>query len=202
MLIGINPGAGWWNWPGSPFPKGGYNSGAKDPCEFLLTNPVPHMKDIRDALYTINRLDALCNTFKTKCYFWATVNSQARIDLFAAIGRADPSLGSQIGTAAQNWIQAMVTDLTSKLIICEGVTAFNTLIRFYRGGIIASVPNAPASQFYDTYVAPLSLQTVRHGFLAPDIEILGFPRAWPSANYANTQHVTAALRIYSQHGYF
>jgi hypothetical protein len=132
MIIGINPGPGYYNWQEEivqrfdPLLKHEY---------FEYDYDLAH--HVKDVFRKANKIGKLEDSIKTNFFFWATDNEPS---LWAFINKLSDSLRKEILEKSKIWIQEIVKQVSPQLIICEGTGAtYNNLRNAFHGIYIEEV---------------------------------------------------------------
>jgi uracil-DNA glycosylase len=119
MFIGINPGAGFFNWKKQPVKR--FNP---------LINNEYYCSDYRLAqqtqkLFELSDLgkEELKNTVKTNCFFFATNNQKELFQMLSHLKSKD------VYAKSARWTDQLVDLVQPEIIICEGKSAFNEFIK-------------------------------------------------------------------------
>ena len=119
MFIGINPGAGFFNWKKQPVKR--YSP---------LENNEYYYSDYRLAqqtkkLFELSGLgqEELKNTVKTNCFYFATNNQK---ELYQMLSHLKPK---DVYAKSARWTDQLVDLVDPEIIICEGKSAFDEFIK-------------------------------------------------------------------------
>jgi|TARA_R100000479_G_scaffold130736_1_gene68775 uracil-DNA glycosylase len=119
MFIGINPGAGFYNYNGkhvkrfSPLNKMEYSYG-----EYRLAKQTRKLFELAGLTN-----DDLKNSVKSNCFFFATKNEK---ELYQFLSHLKPT---GVYTKSKKWINILVKIVEPRIIICEGKSAFDRFIK-------------------------------------------------------------------------
>ena len=129
MFLGINPGQG--------FSKNDSEHKRVEKFEPLEMNEyLQHSYTLADSWKRIFRDDlnkdaALINSFKTNMFFWATKGETELNKFLGALNRYNDKLGDRCVFQARKWIKTMITELSPGVLIVEGKSALDNLIKCF-----------------------------------------------------------------------
>lgn len=154
MFIGINPGAGFFNWKKRPVKR--YS--ALDNNEYYYSDY--RLAQQSQKLFELSGLgkEELKNTVKTNCFFFATKNQK---ELYKMLSHLKPK---DVYSKSAKWTDDLVTLVKPEIIICEGKSAFD---RFIENKNIDS-KKLSENVFYTKY---------------GDIKVLGYKRNFSNISY-------------------
>jgi hypothetical protein len=122
MLIGINPGAGFYKQYKEIVQSFVPIQHTYDESSYTLAN------EVKWVFNKLGKESILKNTFKTNYYYWATENEKELDMLFRALPH---DLMGEIESKAQEWIKMLVDEINPKLIICEGIKSFRKFLHAF-----------------------------------------------------------------------
>jgi uracil-DNA glycosylase len=130
MLIGINPGSGYFKNNGKPVqkfePVDNYNEGG------IL------FEEFKYGIFRkLNKETVFESSFITNAYFFAT-DTKNDLEVFLKLLPEDFRI--EVKQQSVKWLKQIVSNVSPKLILCEGHTAFDYLKRFY-GDSMAVINN-------------------------------------------------------------
>jgi hypothetical protein len=142
MLIGINPGPGYYKYFHKEDPESDW--GDKIVQEFAPLLEHEYFKNDYDLAYHVKdvfskakKIDKLEDSIKTNLFFLATDDESS---LWKFINKLSDSLRKEILEKSKIWIQEIVKQVSPKLIICEGTgSAYNNLRNAFHGIYIEEV---------------------------------------------------------------
>jgi hypothetical protein len=115
MLLGINPGSGFWR----------ANHKLVEIFDPFVDEKFDLAVEVQSVFEKLDRLDLYEKSFRTNCYFFATDNESK---LKALIKLLPQELRAEIDVKARQWLKTMVAQAAPKLIICQGIAAYNRLL--------------------------------------------------------------------------
>ena len=119
MFIGINPGAGYFNYKNelvkrfSPLEKMEYTYG-----KYRLAQQTRKLFKLADL-----KKEDLKNSVKSNCFFFATKNER---ELDQLLSHLKPT---KVYNKSEKWINDLVSIIRPRIIICEGKSAFNRFLK-------------------------------------------------------------------------
>jgi hypothetical protein len=118
MLLGINPGSGYWRANHKPVEE-------FDP---MLDDNFDLSVEVKSVFQSLKKPDLYEKSFRTNCYFFATDN-QSKLKQFIKL--LSKELRAEIDTKSREWIKRMVAEAAPKIIICEGIAAYQRLLSIF-----------------------------------------------------------------------
>jgi hypothetical protein len=122
MLIGINPGGGYYKFHNNQIVQ------KFDPQEVYEEN-YNLAQEIKFVFREVGIHDIFKRTFKTNMYFFATDKANQLKEFFELLPE---EFRIKLKEKSVEWIKLLVNDISPKLILCEGHTAFDMLKSFYK----------------------------------------------------------------------
>lgn len=118
MFIGINPGAGFFNWKKRPVKR--YS--ALDNNEYYYSDY--RLAQQSQKLFELSGLgkEELKKTVKTNCFFFATKNQKELYKMLSHLKSKD------VYNKSAKWTDDLVTLVKPEIIICEGKSAFERFL--------------------------------------------------------------------------
>ncbi len=169
MFIGINPGSGAYKYGGqkphcvTPLKKSGFETE-----EFQLQN---EWVTIFGKKNKINNIDLLYNGVKTNCCFIATEDI-SKLKKLKSILKYKYKI--DISQKENEWIKLLINKTDPKIIICEGISAFNQIQKVYSKNEFTEI----MEEHWDIH---------RYAYLNTYIPVLGFKRIY--SRFANLEDV-------------
>jgi hypothetical protein len=128
MLIGINPGSGYFKEKNKIVQK-------FEPLE-KYDEGYDLAQEIKCGVFKhLDRENIFDSTFKTNMYFFATNNANELLDFLKLLPE---DLRIELKQKSVKWIKEIVSKISPKLILCEGHTAFDYLKSFYGDEMVIS----------------------------------------------------------------
>ena len=147
MFLGINPGAGYYNWT-NRIVKRFYPLDSNEYYDFYFKEDgytlAKEWGDIFDN--GINRLDLLENSVKSNCYFFATSGTK---ELKQLKNELDGITEEDLESKSQEWNRILLDYVQPYILICEGVSVRDKLYEWYPDEF----------EMYDDYTGKLSLDS-------------------------------------------
>jgi hypothetical protein len=121
MLLGINPGSGYWRANHKPVEE--FEPFVDEKFDLAVEVKSVFQKLDKPALYE--------KSFRTNCYFFATDNESKLKQLLKLVSK---ELRAEIDIKSRQWIKTMVAEASPKIIICQGIAAYHRLLSIFYPG--------------------------------------------------------------------